>query len=232
LNHEYLVELQSEIPNSFRTKMACDSLDINIEEKSKHKLLIEGIKVPNDWSIGLILGASGSGKTTLAKEIFGDDCFDDTINESKPIIDQLPKDLKYNDCANLLSGIGLTSVPCWVRPVYTLSNGQKARAKAVLQMTKNKDISVIDEWTSVVDRQVAKVMSHCVQKFARRNKKKIVLCSCHYDILEWLNPDWVIDCNDQKFYNRDLKKKEKNNLSLLSKKSVKTHGGILASIII
>ena len=45
-------------------------------------------------------------------------------------------------------------------------------------------------------------MSHCLQKFARKNKKKIVILSCHYDVLEWLIPDWLIDCNEQKFYLR------------------------------
>jgi GNAT superfamily N-acetyltransferase len=61
---------------------------------------------------------------------------------------------------------------------------------------------VIDEWTSVVDRTVAKVMSHCIQKHARKTGKKIVLMSCHYDVIEWLNPDWVIDANKQTFENR------------------------------
>jgi hypothetical protein len=48
------------------------------------------------------------------------------------------------------------------------------------------------------------VMSHCVAKHARRSQRKIVLLSCHYDVIEWLNPDWVIDCNEQKFVDRRL----------------------------
>lgn len=95
----------------------------------------------------------------------------------------------------------MTSVPCWIRPVNTLSNGQKARAEAALLMCKN-DFSVIDEWTSVVDRTVAKVMSHCIQKHARKTNSKIVLLSCHYDVIDWLNPDWIIDCNKQEFIDR------------------------------
>jgi GNAT superfamily N-acetyltransferase len=90
-------------------------------------------------------------------------------------------------------------VPCWIRPYKTLSNGQQARAQAAYLLTKSDDIVCIDEWTSVVDRTVVKAMSVCVDKFTRRNNKRIILCSCHYDIIEWVRPDWIIDCNKQEF---------------------------------
>lgn len=193
------VTLQSEIFNNFRCKMACDSLDIDIKKKSVHKLRIENIFVPDDWSIGVIYGASGSGKTTLAKNLFGENCFKAALSEDEPIINQFPEQMSYEQCSSLLNGIGLTSVVCWVRPVKTLSNGQRTRAEAALLMTRSSEIVAIDEWTSVVDRTVAKAMSHCVQKFARKNKKQIILLSCHNDILEWVKPDWLIDCNKQTF---------------------------------
>jgi energy-coupling factor transporter ATP-binding protein EcfA2 len=194
------VILKSEIFNNFRCKMACDSLDIDISKKSIHHLKIENIEIPKDWSIGIIYGASGSGKTTLAKHLFGEDCFKTIIDENTPIINQFPKELSYEDCSNILNGIGLTSVVCWVRPVKTLSNGQRARSEAALLMTQCNDITMIDEWTSVVDRTVAKAMSHCVQKFARKQHKRIILLSCHHDIVEWVKPDWLIDCNKQQFF--------------------------------
>jgi GNAT superfamily N-acetyltransferase len=49
---------------------------------------------------------------------------------------------------------------------------------------------------------VGKVMSHCVAKHARRSKRSIVLNSCHYDVIEWLDPDWIIDCNKQTYTDR------------------------------
>lgn len=183
--------------------MACDSLDIDITKKSVHKLKIDGINIPENWNIGLVYGASGSGKTTLIKKIFGDDVFRTILDENEPIINQLPKHLTYEECANILSGIGLNSVPCWVRPVKTLSNGQRARAEAAMLMVQDHPVVNIDEWTSVVDRTVAKAMSHCVQKFARKYNKRIILCSCHHDVIEWLLPDWFIDCNEQKFHLRE-----------------------------
>lgn len=196
------VMLESSISKSYRCKRAADSLDIDVEKKSIHQLSVQA-DIENPYNIGLIIGASGSGKTTLARQIFGDDCFKIVLNDTKPIIDQFPVSYDYETCAKILSGVGLTQVPCWIRPVYTLSNGQKARAEAALLMCKN-GLSVIDEWTSVVDRTVAKVMSHCIQKHARAEQKRIVLLSCHYDVVDWLNPDWIIDCNKQEYIDRRL----------------------------
>lgn len=215
--------------------MACDSLDIDIHKKSVHHLKIENINVPDNWNIGIIYGASGSGKTSLVRTIFGDDAFQAVMNEDEPIINQLPKELNYEQCSGILNGIGLTAVVCWVRPVKTLSNGQRARAEAALLMTLQKDIVFIDEWTSVVDRTVAKAMSHCIQKFARANNKKIILLSCHHDIVEWVKPDWMIDCNKQEFQlpaSDGFFLPNGNRSISISAKSAGNPGAILASITI
>jgi len=200
---DYVVNLTTEIPVSFRTQKAANSLDIDVAKKCQHNFEIKA-DLATDYNIGIIVGSSGSGKTTLAKMIFGEEAFKDIIDLGKPIIDQLPEEMDYDECSQALNGIGLTAVPCWIKPAYTLSNGQRFRAEAVLKMINciEGQTSIIDEWTSVVDRNAAKVMSHCVQKYARRNKKTIVLCSCHYDVIEWLNPDWIIDCNKQTYEDR------------------------------
>lgn len=200
----YHVKLESPVATSFRCRRAADSLDIDVKKKSVHELRIDA-DLATDYQLGVIVGASGSGKTTLAREIFGPDCLQETLDVTRPVIDQFPEDWNYDQCAAALSGVGLTSVPCWIRPAVTLSNGQRARAEAALQMARMAEggTVAIDEWTSVVDRTVAKVMSHCVQKYARRTPgARVVLCSCHYDVLDWLNPDWVIDCNRQECTDR------------------------------
>lgn len=208
----YSVKLESPISNSFRCTMAANSLDIDVKAKSKHELNIEA-DLETDWNVGLIVGASGSGKTTLAKEIFGENCFDFEVDYSLPVLEQFPEDWAYEQCQQALNGIGLSQVPCWIRPMNTLSNGQKTRAISALMLAR-KDDFVVDEWTSVVDRTVAKSMSVCLGKHARKNKKQIVAVSCHYDVYEWLNPDWIIDCNkseyiDRRLLWRDYERKEK-----------------------
>tara|TARA_R110000796_G_scaffold242477_1_gene364548 strand:+ start:472 stop:1596 length:1125 start_codon:yes stop_codon:yes gene_type:complete len=197
----YNVHLESEVSNSFRCVKAANSLDIDSKKKSVHEFQIEA-EITEDFNIGLIVGASGSGKTTLAESVWGE--MNNILADDLPVIDQFPDSMTYEECAKCLTGVGLTSVPCWIRPVYTLSNGQKARAEVALRLAGSNDLEVIDEWTSVVDRTVAKVMSHCVHKYAKKSKRKIVLLSCHYDVIDWLQPDWIIDCNKQTYEDRRL----------------------------
>lgn len=215
----YELTLKSPVSKSFMAKKAANSLDIDVEKKSIHHVKIQA-DIKTDYNIGLLVGASGSGKTTFAKHLFGENCFDEIFNSKEPIIEQFSDDLSYDERAKILTGVGLSQVPCWIRPAFTLSNGQQARAKIALTLAKNDDLAVVDEWTSVVDRTVAKVMSHSVQKHIRKQKKKIVLCSCHYDVIEWLNPDWIIDLNKQEFINRRFlrrnERKEKLKFSVRS----------------
>jgi GNAT superfamily N-acetyltransferase len=54
---------------------------------------------------------------------------------------------------------------------------------------------VFDEFTSVVDRTVANVCSAAVAKGIRRGTIpcRFVAVTCHYDVADWLEPDWVVD---------------------------------------
>ena len=201
----YALTLESSVSTSFRCVKAANSLDIDAKKKAVHHFEVEA-DIESPFNVGLIVGASGSGKTTLCKHIYGDDCFTELLDLATPVIEQFPPAFSYDECASMLAGVGLTAVVCWIRPAYTLSNGQRARAECALRMASSDDepITLIDEWTSVVDRTIGKVMSHCIQKHARKFDKRVVLCSCHYDVIEWLNPDWVIDCNKQEFTDRRL----------------------------
>lgn len=197
---KYELELHSPMSKSFMAVRAANSMDIDVEAKSVHKFSVTA-DVDTDFNVGLVVGASGSGKSSLANRIWS--MLPSSMDKTKAIVDQFPSEMKYDEVANVLNGIGLTSVPCWIKPVGVLSNGQQARCEAALAICRGgSDVVCIDEWTSVVDRTVAKVMSHCVQKFARKLKKKIVLISCHYDVVEWLMPDWIIDCNSQSYEDR------------------------------
>ena len=200
---DFIVSLQSPAPEGFRSIKAAQSVDLNIDEKLTHRFSVRA-DIQTKFNVGLIIGASGSGKTTLALQMFGKGVFQNLLDLSRPVIEQFDKSMSYSDCVDALTGIGLSQVACWVKPAGALSNGQRARAEAALQMCSGKDFIAIDEFTSVVDRNVAKAMAFCVQRFARKYDKRIVLVSCHYDVFEWLNPDWVIDCNTETYINRRL----------------------------
>lgn len=159
------------------------------------------IDLPDDWQIGVIVGPSGSGKTTIGKEYFGEDSYFNGYQWSgKSVVDDFPEQLDAKQITTALSSVGFSSPPSWLQPFYTLSNGQKFRVEMARILFDDRDTIVVDEFTSVVDRQVAQIGSYAIQKYIRKNvkDKKIVLLSCHYDVLEWLQPDWVYDVSTGK----------------------------------
>jgi ABC-type ATPase with predicted acetyltransferase domain len=111
-----------------------------------------------------------------------------------------------------------------------LSNGEQFRAGLARLICDAPDKVVVDEFTSVVDRQIAKIGASAFAKAWRKNKgKQIVLLSCHYDIIEWLQPDWVYDTRVS-----EVKKKSKNDHLSNSTfgRSTEVTGSFLKSIII
>lgn len=185
------IEKKNKIINDKYTEYIYNSFDIQNKEETTVKIPINFSECKSfDWNIGVIYGGSGTGKTTLLKE-FGNlsKCI---FNEGKPVISNFDW-LEPNEATLLLSSMGLSSVPTWLRPFQTLSNGEQYRAELAYKVGKAKENEtiLIDEYTSVVDRDVAKAMSNALQKYIRRNNKKIILASCHFDIMEWLLPDWT-----------------------------------------
>jgi ABC-type lipoprotein export system ATPase subunit len=153
-----------------------------------------------DWSIGVIVGPSGSGKSTLAKELFPKALMTDwNWDYNKSIIDSFPKTLSIKEITTLLSQVGFSSPPSWLRPFHVLSNGEQFRVSIARGIAECPDLLAVDEFTSVVDRTVAQIGSAAISKAIRRRKQKFVAISCHYDILEWLQPDWVYDVSSNHF---------------------------------
>lgn len=139
-----------------------------------------------DFSIGLIVGASGSGKSTLLSA-YGTE--EDIIWDNELSIASHFESAE--DAKNRLSGVGLNSIPSWLRPYSVLSTGEKFRVDLARRL---KSGAVIDEFTSTVDRNVAKSTANSVRQYiTKHNLKNIVFSSCHYDIIDWLQPDWVYD---------------------------------------
>lgn len=150
------------------------------------------------WRIGAVVGPSGSGKTSIGRQL--GEIYAPTWPTNKPIIDAISPDGDFNAATSALSAVGLGSVPAWLRPHSVLSNGEKFRADLARLVTeRGEGITVLDEFTSVVDRQIAKVGAAAFGKAWRRGPGQVVALSCHYDILDWLQPDWVLDTATGKF---------------------------------
>lgn len=152
------------------------------------------IDYPDSWSIGLVVGPSGSGKTTIINDLYKNAVLKPFVwDNGKSILDSFPNDLDIHAITRLLSSVGFSSPPLWVRPFKVLSNGQRFRVEMARALAENKDLIVVDEFTSVIDRTVAKIGSAAISKAVRRAGNKFIASSCHYDIIEWLEPDWVYD---------------------------------------
>jgi GNAT superfamily N-acetyltransferase len=158
------------------------------------------------WKIGLIVGPSGSGKTSMGREMFGPDHIYNPTDwpSGSPIIDAICPDGPFNDVTAALAAVGLGSVPAWLRPYHVLSNGEQFRANLARVICEAPYRVVIDEFTSVVDRQIAKFGALAFQKAWRRTPGRCVLLSCHYDIIDWVEPDWIFDTATGKYSGRGL----------------------------
>lgn len=167
------------------TKDLIRPFDYESEGKETFYPFLVPSDIPAEFGIGVIVGASGTGKSTLLQE-FG---YPSTPEwNSGSIASHFDS---AEDASERLAAAGLMSIPEWVKPYHVLSNGQQFRANLARQINDN---AVIDEFTSVVDRNVAKAASTAMSRYVRKNGiKNVVLATVHRDILEFIEPDWVID---------------------------------------
>lgn len=169
------------------------------------------------WNVGLIVGPSGSGKSTVARKLWPEQMarrFE--WDPKRSILDAFPADMGVKEIAQLLSSVGFSSPPSWVRPFGVLSNGEQFRVTMarILAETPKDEVAVVDEFTSVVDRTVARIGSHAIAKTVRRRGQKFVAVTCHEDVEEWLQPDWVFRPAEQVFAWRELQRRPEIKLEI------------------
>jgi GNAT superfamily N-acetyltransferase len=204
------VHVETDLPRSARVAQVEGMFDVPAAEKSKLDWQGEAPIEDKPWHVGLIVGPSGSGKTTLAREMF-------TItpapewDDNKAAIDCFAPDVPIDEITAACQSVGFNTVPAWLRPHRVLSNGERFRADMarVLLETPTGGICVVDEFTSVVDRQVGMIVANSVQKWARRNSRQFVAVTCHHDIEPWLQPDWVLEPATMTFVWRSVQPRPK-----------------------
>lgn len=178
----------------------------NAESGCNFDLLADMPVEAEKWSIGVVVGPSGSGKTSIGKAIWGGNAISEfSWPHDAPIIDAIAPGGDFNAVTGALAGVGLGDVPAWLRPYSVLSNGEKFRADMARVIAEQPKCVVIDEFTSVVDRQIAKFGAMAFAKAWRRTAGQAVLLSCHYDILDWVEPDWVFNTETKTFHGRWLR---------------------------
>jgi len=188
------------------------------------------------WNIGLIVGPSGCGKSTIARRVFPElETMDDgglpqNVRQRLTrgaVVDAFPDGMPIKEIVALLSAVGFSSPPAWLRPFAVLSTGQKFRVTLALLLAWSQPSTVtggretacqgrivFDEYTSVVDRTVARIGSAALAKVVRSRGLQFVAVTCHEDVEEWLQPEWVYRPAENAFTWRCLRRRPRIALEI------------------
>jgi ABC-type ATPase involved in cell division/GNAT superfamily N-acetyltransferase len=199
------VVVETDVSDSIRVRQLGAMFDVPVQQKTR--LQWSG-RVPYDevpWNVGLVVGPSGAGKSTLARELFGEHV--EFAWAGKSVIDDFAPGKSMEEIAAVCQAVGFNTIPAWMRPYKVLSTGEKFRVDLARRLLELPDPILCDEFTSVVDRQVARIGSHAVQKYVRKAGRKFVAVSCHYDVIDWLQPDWIFEPATMAFARRSLQQR-------------------------
>jgi GNAT superfamily N-acetyltransferase len=210
--------VQTPVADSFRVQQIAGMFGFEVAGRSERRVRaelpgIDEVWAETKWRIGLITGSSGSGKSTLARAAFGSAVWDGGDWAVDAAVVDGFKNASIHRVVRILTAVGFSSPPAWLRPYRTLSNGERFRcdlARALLcggstGLTTGGRLVVFDEFTSVVDRTVARVASAACARAIREgvaddpengNVTQFVAVTCHDDVADWLCPDWQLDLTD------------------------------------
>ena len=217
------VVIECPVYDSFRVQQVAGMFDVPLEEKVRESFHVELPGRHEAWQIGLIVGPSGSGKTTVARQYFGDEIYSGgSWPADRAVIDGFAE-LSTKEITSLLTAVGFSSPPSWVKPYHVLSRGEQFRCDLARALSSGgrraeseeqgqpsqtdgpnlppsslptpPSLVVYDEFTSVVDRNVARICSAAISKGIRNGHIpcRFVAVTCHRDVADWLEADWVLD---------------------------------------
>ena len=232
-----LIQAQVDCPvfDSFRVQQIAGLFDVPLAERCRESFEVEIPALDDDWSIGVIVGPSGSGKSTVARAAFGDALY--TPREwprTQAVIDGFGEDLSTKEITAMLTAVGFSSPPSWIKPYQVLSNGERFRcdlARALLQANRSRSALRVPRSASKKTRKwergarneapahrfpwsysmssapssIARLRKSVLRRFRRRcgivvilrcavdANRRFIAVTCHYDVVPWLEPDWVVD---------------------------------------
>lgn len=231
------IRVSSPIIETPRVLQARGIFDLKAETSSTVEWEVSLPLSEKRWNIGLIVGPSGCGKSTIASQLWPGDDQEAKWSPGECVLDAFPENMGIKDVTELLSSVGFSSPPAWLRPFHVLSTGQKFRVTLARMIAeaiggnsvvnpssgegatpaKGKSSTppiVFDEYTSVVDRTVAQIGSAAVSKVIRKKDLQFVAVTCHEDVEEWLQPDWIYRPAENAFSWRLLRQRPEIKLKL------------------
>lgn len=180
------IPLVSSVEPDLVTQEAIAPFDVSMDEVTEFFQYLPPT-IEKEYNIGLIVGSSGSGKSLLLKQMTPQ-YIGGGYHPNRAIAAHFGSAVEAQE---KLYAVGLNSVPKWKLPITALSNGEQHRATVAMHLHSN---SGIDEFTSVVDRTVARSLSVAVSRYIReKDLKSVIFATCHFDVIPFLKPDWVIN---------------------------------------
>ncbi|CAE8693089.1 unnamed protein product [Polarella glacialis] len=154
-----------------------------------------------DFALAVVLGPSGSGKTALACERFGGPLVVQWSDE----VSALAHFVSFEEARSALAAVCL-DIQTAMRPAGFLSGGERERASLARGLAEwaagRQKTLAVDEFTSLLDRPLAKRVARGVTAFVRSRPtlRGLVLLTCHTDIVgeRWLAPDWLFECGNSR----------------------------------
>jgi len=218
-----VVAVESVIVESPRVQQVRGLFDLAPEKTSRLRWEVALPIEDRPWHVGLITGPSGCGKSTIARHLWPRETLRSaalTWPRDRSLLDAFPESASVKDVTALLSAVGFSSPPAWLRPFHVLSTGQQfrvtlARLLAEALADPAAPLVVLDEYTSVVDRTVAQVGSAAAARAVRGHNLRFVAVTCHDDVIPWLQPDWVYQPAEGRFEWRSLRRRPRVRLDVV-----------------
>jgi GNAT superfamily N-acetyltransferase len=211
------VTVATELKQSARVLQVSGMFDIPPSQRSELTWNVDLPIETRQWNVGLVVGPSGCGKSTVARNLWPEE-FARAYSwpSDRSLLDAFPQSMGIKDITAILSSVGFSSPPAWLRPFPVLSNGEQFRvtmARALAEAAPGVPV-VVDEFTSVVDRTVAQIGSYAIQRTVRARGQQFIAVSCHEDVEEWLQPDWVYRPATQQFQWRSVQRRPSIDLEI------------------
>jgi ABC-type lipoprotein export system ATPase subunit/GNAT superfamily N-acetyltransferase len=212
------ITVESPILETARVAQVRGLFDLTEEKTSRLHWEVSLPIEERPWHIGLITGPSGCGKSTIARRFWPAETAHAaslTWPSDRSLLDTFPAGLSVKEIAALLSAVGFASPPAWLRPFHVLSTGQQFRVTLARLLAELPGLAVLDEFTSVVDRTVARIGSAALAKTVRQRNQRFVAVTCHDDVIDWLQPDWVYHAAECRFEWRCLRRRPAVTLAVV-----------------
>ena len=175
------------------TAAADDAISLELGFNGESETRLPALPAPpRSFGVGLIVGRSASGKTAalraLFPEAFAAAGAAPEWDEGRAIVSQVGR--SPDDAIDRLMSVGLNSIPTWLRPFHSLSNGERNRASLARALLSG---ALIDGFGNQMDEPTAACMAACIGRFARRSGfERVVIATSHARVARWLQPDWII----------------------------------------